>query len=70
VDFKDDNPDEIRLDALQSKYVFAKVTVSVKVQKLADPEIVRTGQQKQEVHVADHSSTTSYSLGGRYWKTS
>ena len=62
VDFKDDNPDEIMLDALQSKYVFAMVTVSVKVQKLADPEIVRTGKQKQEVHVADHSSTTKVIL--------
>ena len=47
---------------LQSKYVFAKVTVSVKVKKLADPEIVRTGKQKQEVHVADHNSTTEVIL--------
>ena len=36
VDFEDSTPDEIALDALQSKYVFAKVTV--KVHRSSDPE--------------------------------
>lgn len=34
VDFEDDLPAEITLDALPRKYEFAKVTVNVKVQRL------------------------------------
>ena len=50
------------LETLQAKYVFAKVTVNVKVHKLNDPESVRTGKQKQEVLVADHSTTAKVTL--------
>ena len=62
IDFEDDIPEEIVLDALQSKYVFAKVTVNVKVYKSSDPETVRTGKEKQEVSVADQSSTGKVTL--------
>lgn len=57
VEFEVGSPEEVKLDALVSKYVFAKVTVTVKVQKLLDLEIVRTGKRKQEVEVADSSSS-------------
>ena len=40
IDFEDNSPEEITLDALQSKFTFAKVTVSVKVHKASDPEMV------------------------------
>ena len=53
IEFEDDTPEEIALDALQSKYVFAKVTVNVKVHKSSDPETVRTGKEKQDISVAD-----------------
>ncbi len=33
IDFEDDTPEEIALDALQSKYDWAKVTANVKVHK-------------------------------------
>ena len=33
MDFEDDTPEVIKLDDLQSKYVFAKVTVNVKLKK-------------------------------------
>ena len=62
VDFEDDTPEEVALDGLQSKYVFAKVTVNVKVHKSSDPETVRTGKEKQEVSVADHTSTAKLTL--------
>ena len=59
IDFEDDTPEEIALDALQSKY---EVTVNVKVQKLSDPETVRTGKEKQDISVADQSSTVKVIL--------
>ena len=59
---EDNTPEEIALDALQSKYVFAKVTVNVKVQKSSDPETVRTGKEKQDISVADQSSTAKVTL--------
>lgn len=31
TDFEDDTPEEIQLDALQSKFDYAKVTVRVKI---------------------------------------
>ena len=31
VDFEDNSPEEIKLDVLQSKYIFAKVSVAVKI---------------------------------------
>ena len=62
VEFEDETPEEIMLDGLQSKYVFARVIVNVKVHKHADPETVRTGKQKQEVYVADPSSTARVTL--------
>ena len=34
VEFEDETAEEIMLDGLQSKYVFARVTVNVKVHKL------------------------------------
>ena len=36
--------------------------VTVKVHKQADPETVRTGKQKQDEYVADHSSTAKVTL--------
>ena len=48
IDFEDDTPEAIALDTLHSKYVFAKVTVNVKVHKSSDPEMVRTGKKKSK----------------------
>ena len=64
IDFEDDTPEEIGLDALRSKFEYAKVTVRVKIHRPSDPETVRTGKQKQEVVVADRKSTDSHILGG------
>ena len=57
IDFEGDTQDEIELDALQSKFKYAKVTVRVKIHRASDAETVRTGKQKQEVVVADLTST-------------
>ena len=62
VEFKDDTPEEIELAGLQLKHVYARVSVNLRVQKLADLETVRTGKQKQDVYVADHSSTAKVTL--------
>lgn len=62
VDFEDSIPEVIALDALQSKHMFAKVTVKVKVHTVSDPETVRTGKEKQEISVADQSSTAKVTL--------
>ena len=53
---------EIELAGLQLKHVYARVSVNLRVQKLADLETVRTGKQKQHVYVADHSSTAKVTL--------
>ena len=44
LDFEVIGPEEIILDNLQLKYIFAKVTVNAKVQKTTKPEIVSTGK--------------------------
>ena len=62
IDFEDNSPEEITLDALQSKFIFAKVTVNVKVHKASDPEMVRTGKQKQEVSIADQTGSAKVTL--------
>ena len=62
MEFDDETPEAVILDGLQSKYVFARITVNVEVNKEADAETVRTGKQNQEVCVADHSSTVKITL--------
>ena len=62
VEFKDDTPEEIRLAGLQLKHVYARVSVNLRVQKLADLETVCTGKQKQDVYVVDRSSTAKVTL--------
>lgn len=36
--------------------------MDVKIKKKAEPEIVKTGKQKQDVFIADHSSTAKVTL--------
>lgn len=62
IDFEDDTPEEIELDALQSKFECVKVTVRVKIHRSSDAETVRTGKQKQEIVVADQKSTAKVTL--------
>lgn len=62
VEYLDGTPKTITLDELQSKHGYAKVTVDVKVQKSCDPETVRTGKVKQEVYIADSTSTARATL--------
>ena len=62
AEFNDDTPEEIELAGLQLKQVYARVSVNLRAQKLADLETVRTGKQKQDVYVADHSSTAKVIL--------
>ena len=52
----------IELAGLQLKHVYARVSVNLRAQKLADLETVHTGKQKQDVYVADHSSTAKVIL--------
>jgi len=54
--------EEIKLDNLDSKYVFAKVTVDVRILKVGEPEIVSMGKEKQDVVIADHSKTAKIAL--------
>jgi len=62
IDFEDDTPEEIKLNALQSKFDYAKVTVRVKIYQVTEAETVRTGKKKQEVKVADQKSTAKVTL--------
>jgi len=45
IDFEDDTLEEIQLDALQSKFDYAKVTVRVKIHRVTDAETVQTGKK-------------------------
>ena len=62
IDFEDETPEEIELDALEGKFEYAKVTVGVKIHRVSEPDIVRTGKKKQEVLVADKKSTAKVTL--------
>ena len=62
VDFEDEVPEEIEVSKIQEKYVQARVTVTAKVRKVGDLESVRTGKQKQDVYIADHSGTAKVTL--------
>ena len=45
IDFEDDTPEEIQLDALQSKFDYAKVTVGVKIHQLMQ-KLFEQGKKK------------------------
>ena len=49
TDFEDDTPEEIQLDALQSKFDYAKVTVRVKIHWVTEAETVWMGEKNRRL---------------------
>ena len=62
VEFVDSTPEEIKLECLDSKHVFARVTVDVKILKVGEFDIGSTGKEKKGVVIADHSKMAKMTL--------
>ena len=62
IDFDDQFPDVIQLEGVDKRGLQTRVTVTVKVTRVGELEIVRTGKQKQDIYISDNTASSRITI--------